>query len=220
MATDFATLGIPTRPWDRARRTPGRETFAYFRVDDFEPDRWKMEYPNPAFSRMTERDGAWMARILARFTPDMVRTLAETGQFSDPGNTSYLAAVLEGRLERILGRYLTRLSSITDVHMDGGSKLCGVDLAELRGLRGPASFRYVARGPNQSFLPIERREGGVICVTLNHIAADGGMPSDAPERHLRLILEDGVATGPLVVHLYDLGPASGYMPVGVERPEP
>jgi hypothetical protein len=219
MATDFATLGIPTRPWDRARRTPGRETFAYFRVDDFEPDRWKMEYPNPAFSRMTERDGAWMARILARFTPEMVRTLAEMGRFSDPGNTDYLATVLEGRLERILERYFSRLSSVTDVHMDGADTLCGVDLAERRGVRSPASFRYVARGPSRLFLPVERRDGGVVCVRLNHVAGDGGLPNDAPERQVRVILEDGVATAPLVVHLYDLGPATGYVPVGVQRPE-
>jgi hypothetical protein len=218
MATDFATLGIPTRPWDRARR--GRQKFAYFRVEDFAPDRWKMEYPNPAFSRMTERDGAWMARILARFTPDQVRTLAEMGRFSDPGDTDYLATVLEGRLERILDRYLTRLSSITDVHVEGPDELCGVDLAEGRGVRSPASFRYLARGPARSFLPIERRAGGVVCVTLNHVAADGGAPDDAPERHVRMTVEDGVASGPLVVHLYDLGPAKGYLPVAVERPEP
>src|SRR5258708_3185798 len=61
----FITLGIPTRTWDRVERTPGREHFGYFNVADFVPDEWKNEYPNAAFSRMTERDGAWMARILA-----------------------------------------------------------------------------------------------------------------------------------------------------------
>jgi hypothetical protein len=179
-----------------------------------------MEYPNPAFSRMTERDGAWMARILARFTPDDVRTLAEMGQFSDPGDTDYLATVLEGRLEKILDRYLTRLSSIADIHVERNDELCGVDLAERRGVRAPASFRYVARGSNLSFLPVERREGGVICVRLDHVTRDGAAPADAPERHVRVTLEDGVAKGHLVVHLYDLGPAKGYLPVAVERQEP
>jgi hypothetical protein len=220
MATDFATLGIPARPWDRARKTPGRELFAYYRVEDFVPDQWKMEYPNPAFSRMTERDGAWMARILARFTPEMVRALAEMGRLSDPADTDYLAGVLEGRLERILDRYLTRLSSITAVRVEGSNELCGTNLAEWRSIRGAAAFRYVARASRPLPMQVSRRPGGVVCVTLPHVAADGGIPASAPQRYLRVTLEDGVAAAPLIVHLYDLGPRTGYMAVAVERPEP
>jgi hypothetical protein len=55
-----------------------------------------------AFSRMTERDGAWMTRILARFTPEMVEALAGAGQLADPSHTAYLASVLQGRLDKIL----------------------------------------------------------------------------------------------------------------------
>src|SRR5258708_5793370 len=113
MARDLLTLGIPTRPWDRVRRVPGQETFAFFNVRDFEPDEWKNEYPNAAFSRMTERDGAWMARILARFTPELVEELASMGRLTDPARTAYLAAVLQGRLDKILERYLPRLSPPT-----------------------------------------------------------------------------------------------------------
>ena len=84
IARDFFTLGIPTRPWDRVRRAPGRKIFGFFNVKDFEPDQWKNEYPNAAFSRMTERDGAWMARILARFTPEMVEALGTDGSVLRP----------------------------------------------------------------------------------------------------------------------------------------
>ena len=125
MASDFATLGARVRPWEGGR-VPGHELFGYFDVAHFVPDGWKNEYPNPAFSRMTERDAAWMARILARFTPEMVRVLAEAGRFSDPRNTEYVAQVLQGRLDRILERYLTRLSSITDVEIDRQDRLCGL----------------------------------------------------------------------------------------------
>lgn len=52
-----------------------------------------------------------------------------------------------------------------------------------------------------------------------HVAADGGSPDDAPERYLRVALTDGVARGPLVAHLYDLGPTRGFRLVGLERPE-
>jgi hypothetical protein len=224
MGRDLVTLGIPTRPWDRVRRTPGQETFGFFNVKDFEADEWKNEYPNAAFSRMTERDGAWMARILARFTPEMVDALGGIGKFSDPRRTAYLTSVLQGRLDKILERYLTRLSPLTNVHVAGTDRLCAEDLAETRRLRSPATFRYGARLTNDAgatTLAVARQDGG-ICVTLPPAAAErgaAGAPNDAAERYVRVTLADGVAAGPLVAHLYDLGPTRGYRLVGIERPE-
>ena len=219
IGADFGTLGIPTRPWDRVERAPGRKLFAYFDVKNFVPDQWKNEYPNPAFSRMTERDGAWMARILAGFTPEMVRTLAKMGDFTDPGDTSYLAEILEGRLERILDRYLTRLSPVTAVRVEGTDRVCGVNLAERRGVREPARVRYVASWSRGGFLPVVRTAGATVCVTLPHVSSDHGPADDAAERSVIVRLEDGVATGPLEATLYDLGPQRGYRLAGLERPE-
>jgi len=219
LGKDFVSFGGVTRTWETMQKAPGHETFGYFDVDHFEPDRWKNEYPNPAFGRMTERDAAWMARILARFTPEMVRTLAEIGRFEDPSNTDYLEHVLAGRLARILERYLTRLSPISDVHLEGHDRLCGIDLAEWRGLRAPGAFAYRARVVNAGWLPVERRSGAQICVTLPHSAPDRGVPDAAPERYVRVRIEDGISVGPLVVHLYDLGPTRGYFLAGLERTE-
>jgi hypothetical protein len=219
IAADFVTLGARTRTWDTVQRTPGEEFFGYFNVRDFDPEGWKNEYPVSSFSRMTERDGAWMARILARFTPEMVGALVQSGHLTDTTKAAYLERVLEGRLEKILERYLTRLSPVTDAHVEGGDRLCGVDLAELRGLRASEQFRYGARFVGGRPLVIERRTGGAVCISLPHVAADQGAADDAPARYVRVRLEDGVATGPLVAHLYDLGPKRGYVLVGLERNE-
>ena len=54
---------------------------------------------------------------------------------------------------------------------------------------------------------------------LPHVAPDGTTADDAPSRYVRVRVEDGVARGPLVAHLYDLGPSRGYRLVGVERPD-
>jgi hypothetical protein len=169
---------------------------------------------------MTERDGAWMARILARFTPEMVGALALSGRLSDPRRTVYLRSMLDGRLEKILERYLTRLSPIAAVHVEGTGRICGTDLAEWRGLREARAFRYTARVLGGGWLSVERRAGGQICASLPHVAANMRAADDAPERYVRILLEDGVAAGPMVVHLYDLGPARGYMLAGLERVEP
>jgi hypothetical protein len=219
IGADFVTFGARTRVWERTEKVPGRESFGYFDVEHFDPERWKNEYPNPAFDRMTERDAAWMARILARFTPDMVRTLAEMARFADPSNTDYLERILDGRLERILERYLTHVSPIADVHLEGRERLCGLDLAEWRGLRDPRSFAYTARLVGGGWLTVDRRPGAQLCITLPHVARDGGEPDDSAERYVRVRIEDGVARGPLVAHLYDLGPARGYFLAGLERPD-
>jgi len=223
MARDLFTLGIPTRPWDRVRREPGQEIFGFFNVKDFEPEDWKNEYPNAAFSRMTERDGAWMARILARLTPEMVQALAQMGRFSDPRRATYLTSMLQGRLDKILGRYLTRLSPLADVRVVGTDGLCAEDLAETRRLRAPGEFRYEARLSSVTAgvsLTVARPSGGGVCVTLPHVAAEGGSRDDSPERYVTVTIADGVAAGVLLAHLYDLGPARGYRLAGIERPEP
>jgi hypothetical protein len=216
---DFIGFGVPTRPWEKAERTPGREKFGYFDVATFVPDEWKNEYPNPAFSRMTERDGAWMARLLAHFTPDMVRALAEMGRFSDPGDTAYIAGVLNGRLQRILDRYLTRLSPLAGVHVERLNQLCALDLARWRGVRAPRFFRYSARLVDGSPLSVEVRADGGVCLSLPERLFTSRLRDDAQERYVVVTITDGVAPGPLLAHLYNLGAERGYRLVGLERPE-
>jgi hypothetical protein len=210
IGTDFITFGLLSRPWDRARREPGREIFGYYSARDFDPATWVNEYPNPAFSRMTERDGAWMARILAGFTPELVHALAGMGRFTDPGNTEYLAGVVEARLELLLRRYLMRLSPLARVHVEG-DRLCATDLADLRGLRPSSDFHYRATEHGRP-LAVDTPAPAKVCALLAH----GGEP------YRTITLEDGVARGSLVAHLYDLGMGAdgGYRLAGLERPEP
>jgi hypothetical protein len=207
LAADFFTLGIPRRPWDKKTRAPGYELFGYYGVDEFRPEDWKNAYPNSAYSRATERDNAWMARILAHVTPDMLDALAQLGKFTEPRNTTYLAYVMGRRLEMILERYLTRLSPITDVSVTG-DRLCGVDLAAWRRIRSAGAFRYSARTVAGSPLAITATTDGKVCVTLEH----------GRESYVRVAIGDGVAKGKLIVHVYDLG-AGGFRLAGVERPD-
>jgi len=217
---DFVTLGIPTRSWETIKRSPEHIKFGFYNVKDFVPEDWKNEYPNAAFSRMTEHDGAWMTRILAGFTPEMVHKLAVMGNFSDPNDTEYMSAMMEGRLQKILERYLLRLSPVTHVRIQQGNELCGVDLAEKRRLRDPGSFWYVVRVGEGPALPVDRKPGGDFCVAIPHQAKDGGTPDDDAERYTTVTISDGVASGVLVAHLYDLGPTRGFRLAGIERPDP
>ncbi|MGK4000678.1 hypothetical protein [Sorangium sp. So ce1024] len=222
---DFITLGIPERPWDRARRDPQGDIFGFFSDRDFRPEAWRGGYPNPAFARMTELDGAWAARTLARFTPELIEAAVRTGDFTEPRHTTYLVDKLLRRHRAIMERYLTRLSPVADVAVASPGELCGVDLARRTGVARPQELRYDAALYAGDSLALRARPSvrpapdGRVCLTLPHIAADGGAADDAPSRYAIVDLLNGQAPGPLRVHLYDLGPRRGYRLVGIERPE-
>lgn len=219
MATDFVTLGVLRRPWDEMTIEPEFKAFRTFDVKSFAPEQWKMQYANPAFDRMTERDAAWMARILSRFTPEMIAALTDAGRLTRPHERARLAFVLEGRLARILDRWLTRLSPLADVHLDARGRLCGDDRALARHIRDPAAFRHTATLDRAS-LHVEREAESSICVTIPHVAEDVTAATRYEEaRYVIVRIENGVARGPLLAHLYDFGPTRGYQLVGLERPE-
>jgi hypothetical protein len=219
VAEDFVTLGIIERPWDRAQRTG--KTFNYFSERDFDPEMWRGGYPNPAFGRMQEADGAWMARILARFDDAAVRTIVTMGQYNAE-DTAYLARVLIARRDAILARYLSRLSPLTAVHLEG-ERLCATDLARLTGVAKNASApkAKLLSGPDATprwRLAVETKKDAGLCVDLAHTSRDGGSPDDDPGRYVVVDVANGHAPGVLRAHLYDLGPSRGFVLVGIERP--
>lgn len=220
---DLITLGIVTRKWDTSTVVPGAELFAYFPNDDFEPEGWKGGYPNPAFARMTEHDGAWAARIISRFDDELIAAAVEVGDYSVPFHTTLLTKTLIKRRDAIRKRYFANLSPVADVHVDG-DRLCGNDLARQTKTWPAASFRYA--GTIWSGTMLDQRkdaklsagEDGWVCVTLPHVGR-AGLPDEHPERYLVADLTNGVAPGPLRAHLYDLGPEKGFRLVGIERPD-
>jgi len=223
VAEDFLTLGIPERPWDHAARTG--KTFNFFSARDFDPELWRGGYPNPAFGRMTEADGAWMARILARFTDDLVASAVAVGKYDDE-DTRYLTETLVNRRDAIFRRYLTRISPIADVHLDA-DRLCGTDLARQTqtipdegGSFSAVLYSGEKLRPTWTLAP-KWTLGGNVCVDLAHTSLDvasGDSAANDPSRYVIVDVNNGYAPGVLRVHLYDLGPKSGYRLVAVERP--
>jgi hypothetical protein len=218
MSADFMTLGLIQRPWDTVQRHPGMEVFGYFDVEHFDPEAWVNEYPNPAFSRMTEHDGAWMARILSHFTPEMIRALTSMGRWEDPRRGEYLASVLEGRLKKILARYLTRLSPLANPRVDG-ARLCVTDLARQSGVSDDTRYGAALTpmgGGEPIQLAVRLPTGAEVCTDLPHVT------NDAKSGRIYVIvrLRSAAAEGPLDVHLYDLGSSGGYRLAGIERPSP
>ncbi|HXK18185.1 MAG TPA: hypothetical protein VNG33_10305 [Polyangiaceae bacterium] len=220
IAEDFVTLATQQRPWERVQRNAG--IFGYFSARDFDPEAWRGEYPNPAFMRMTEQDGAWMARILASFSDELVRAAVSVGNY-DSVSEAYLVQTLITRRQVILQRYLSQLSPL--VHITAGQTgVCAIDLARQAGTvpNEALTFRaYLYRGAQLEDAPkphFRNVPAPQVCVDVAHAAFPPSLPQNAAERYVVLDITNGYAPGPLRLHLYDLGETGGYRLVGIQRP--
>jgi hypothetical protein len=155
---------------------------------------------------MTERDGAWMARLIARFSPDDVRALVSGGQFRDPSAAAYVTQLLLERQHALLARYLFRVSPLGDVHVTDAGAICATDFARLRGAFAGAQFRYEIserRGRTRVALLAKVGPDGELCFQPSHGAARG-LPDSDPRRIVIFEVRNGTTAGPLEIHTYDL----------------
>jgi hypothetical protein len=211
---DFLSLGIPKRPWDRVKRSAQGDIFGYFESDVFEPDDWKPGYQNPAFLRMTEHDAAWMARIIARITPEHIAAVVRVGDFTQERHTEYLTRTLVTRRYKVLARYFAKLSPITDLEFRG-TNLCGLDLARATRTYHASQFHYTARSYAGEKLDdvatplITTSDGGLVCVELA-----GLHHASSPYRVVKIA--NGVSDKPIRVDFYDLG-SGRFRIVGIQR---
>jgi hypothetical protein len=221
---DFVTFGLITRPWDKARFGRSGKVFGYFDVERFEPDEWVPGYPNPAFGRMSERDGAWMARIIAHFSDHHIRAMVAAAEMSEL-LAQELSRILIGRRDKILRRYLNRLSPLTDPHLKPGKspQLCLEDLALTSGITRPALRRYGARAWLTDALtpaPVGRAHLHAQRIVCHELPAVPGASGQSPAYVIVDVVAGanrGQPAKPARVHLYHLGGAD-YRVVGLERP--
>jgi hypothetical protein len=233
MAEDFLTLGVVTRPWDVARFGPTGPVLGYYEAELFEPEPWRPGYPNPAFSRMSERDAAWMARIIARFSDAHLETLIDTASLADEALRRVLFEVLRRRRDEILKRYLDRLSPLAHPRIalfasradargaPPARWVCLEDLAVSSGISAANDRLYAARAFRGAPLepagqrPIRRPKPNEVCVELPRafsIRATSSASLDAPERAY-VVVDVWAGTRshesfPLRVHLYGHGVAA------------
>jgi hypothetical protein len=214
---DLATLGAVDRPWYHAELGPGGQTLGYYNSEDFNPESWSPVIPTPAFEQRTERDQAWMARIISTFSEDHIRAAIERGRFSDPNVERVLLRTIMERRERILERYLTRLSPLARPHVVNlgrrRSGLCLTDHAVSSGLR--TDRRYTARAwAGSDEIPIaapRATQNGMVCVALPRLSPSGYLIVDVVAESPG---ED--APGPARAHFYYS--VDGYELVGLQRP--
>lgn len=227
MVEDFLTFGFINRPWNDAAYGAAGVTLGYYDVRRFVPDQWRIGYPNHAYDRLTETDAAWMTRIVSRFRDEHIEAMVERARFSDPLVASELTRILIGRRDRILERWLTRLSPLAwpDVRAGAdGPRVCMQDLATWSEIRDARFRRYRARAwTDEPITEVElpsaptHEDDAYVCQALPRLE---GATADRP----RYLIVDLVAstpeaetTSPARLHFYAFG-ETDFRLVGLERP--
>jgi hypothetical protein len=106
--TRIGTIGIWPEPWERVRfpKLPG---VGNFESEFFDAERWKPDYPNPAFLSRRPDDDYWAAKQIMAFTDDDIRAIVETAKFTDPRSTEYITRTLAERRNKIGKTYFSKL---------------------------------------------------------------------------------------------------------------
>jgi len=116
--TRMATLGLYDRHWIRIRY-PAYQSLGRIEADYFRPERWKPEYPNPAFVNGLPEDAYWAAKIVMSFTDEEIRRIVATGQLSDKRAEEYLVQCIIKRRDKV-GRYwLNQLNAADHFRVEG-----------------------------------------------------------------------------------------------------
>ena len=227
---DLVTFGAIPRVWRKNTLGPSGEVFGYFNVWTFKPDQYRPGYPNPAFSRATERDKAWMARIIADFTPEAIEGAVAEGKFENEVSHRELIRILKGRRELILKRWFRNLSPLTQPKLEAtadGVDLCLRDLAVTSGIISRRERIYWHRAweyrggrrLNEIKLGDQHKRGSAhVCVGLPDVkGASLEKPGYLIVDVAGLYSPSDKKSRPARVHLYQLG-STQYKIVGLQRP--
>jgi hypothetical protein len=110
----LATLGLYLRPWMTIRYPDVPDSIGRIEAEAFDPLTWRPEYPNPAFENMRPDDAFWAARIVAKFSDEMIRKVVEKARYSDPKATEYMTQTLIKRRDKVVAAYINQVCPVVD----------------------------------------------------------------------------------------------------------
>ena len=118
------TFGLWRRGWMKVDY-PDYPSVGHYEADFFEPGKWRPKYPNPAFDRMDAADAFWAARIVSRFTDEMLRAIVAESRISDPEAAAYLTDVIITRRNKVVNYWISRTNPLDrfEVHRLAGTGL-------------------------------------------------------------------------------------------------
>lgn len=111
------SLGIWQRPWHAFEYTVYPQVGA-IEAEGFDPERWKPEYPNPAFERMLPEDAFWAARIVSKVPDAAIRAIVAAADLRAPEAEAHLVRMILARRDKVLARYFTVLNPLAEFRIE------------------------------------------------------------------------------------------------------
>jgi hypothetical protein len=110
----LATLGLYVRPWMTIDYPRVPSSIGRIEAEQFDPIKWKPEYPNAAFENMRPDDAFWAARIVSRFSDAAIRGIVEKAAYSDPAATDYLTKTIIARRDKVVAAWINQVCPVVD----------------------------------------------------------------------------------------------------------
>jgi hypothetical protein len=118
----LVTLGLFVRPWILVDY-PEAPSVGRFEAEFFDPAKWRPEYPNPAFDLMRPDDAFWAARLVGKFSDEMLRAIVAKARYSDPAAADYITRTLIARRDKVLRTWLTGVNPVVDPQLSAAGVL-------------------------------------------------------------------------------------------------
>ncbi len=110
----LATLGLYVRPWMTIDYPDVPSSVGRIEAEQFDPLKWKPEYPNAAFENMRPDDAFWAARIVSKFSDAAIRGVVEKAAYSDPAATDFLTKTIVTRRDKVVAAWINQVCPVVD----------------------------------------------------------------------------------------------------------
>ena len=139
-----ASLGLWNRPWHSIEYDVYPQVGA-IESKRFDPDTWVPEFPNMAFLSMLPEDAFWAARIVSRFTDELLRAVVDEADLRSPAAEEHLVRTLIERRDKVTARYFSKLNPLADFRVDatdGSAAVVFTNYGEDRRLATVEAYEY------------------------------------------------------------------------------
>ena len=119
----LATLGLYVRPWMTIDYPDVPSSVGRIEAEQFDPLKWKPEYPNAAFENMRTDDAFWAARIVSKFSDAAIRAVVEKAAYSDPAATDFLTKTIVTRRDKVVAAWINQVCPAVDAMLSADGTL-------------------------------------------------------------------------------------------------